>query len=161
MELAVLAGMLSKEQRSVSGYACHFASITSIRAFADLLTHEIEQASQPQVPDGYKLVPVDPTKEMMDAGEKELGLIDTRWDVVPMWGVWNAMIAATPVTGDLVTDMENDIHYWRSRSIACDTKEIVLLEENAMLRLLLAEAMPKVGDPSWRKRATQSIKDKQ
>lgn len=49
-----------------------------------------------QAPDGWKLVPIEPTEEMQSAGCKAIGRIDTRWETPPMDDVWADMLDAAP-----------------------------------------------------------------
>jgi hypothetical protein len=48
------------------------------------------------VRDGWKLVPVEPTQEMLDAHSKTFGYVDTRWCEGDIEGAWEAMLASAP-----------------------------------------------------------------
>lgn len=48
----------------------------------------------PQVADGFVLVPVKPTKEMIRAGQKAAGTEDLRWNDLDAESVWEDMLKA-------------------------------------------------------------------
>lgn len=64
----------------------HSLTTSTIAMVALELNKRLEAGNSPVIPDGWVLVPVEPTAEMYDAGDRQLATKQ----------VWDAMIAAAP-----------------------------------------------------------------
>lgn len=72
------------------------------RRAMEAAAHKLRMAEQGNggVVAGWKLVPVEPTQEMLNAHSKNFGYVDTRWCEGDIEGAWEAMLSAAPQPDD-------------------------------------------------------------
>lgn len=58
------------------------------------------RAAQPSAPDGWKLVPMEPTREMVLAGKRTIKGADTTFEGILTAAAYSSMLAAAPKFGE-------------------------------------------------------------